>query len=158
MTANCWPQIHVQSMILATDDIGMEVLLFPRPEAVEKMKQIPEYSGAQKKGWPPYPGINDCFQHKIHAVRAEVGSSVLMTTVGYKLDAMMAAYHTGYFEQCDSGAEFLNENTYFGISYHPYETLFFKTNRPVNEKVIDRYTEWTDASNYSSYDFCKAPV
>jgi hypothetical protein len=106
-------------MILATDDIGMEVLLFLPPEAVEKMKQIPEYSGAQKKGWPPYPGINDCFQHKIHAVRAEVGSSVLMTTVGYKLDAMMAAYHTGYFEQCDSGAEFLNENTYFGISYHP---------------------------------------
>jgi tRNA/tmRNA/rRNA uracil-C5-methylase (TrmA/RlmC/RlmD family) len=71
---------------------------------------------------------------------------------------MMAAYHTGYFEQCDSGAEFLNENTYFGISYHPYETLFFKTNRPINEKVIDRYTEWTDARNYSSYDFCKAPV
>ncbi|KAH8746329.1 hypothetical protein BGZ57DRAFT_972847 [Hyaloscypha finlandica] len=129
MTANCWPQIHVQSMILATDDIGMEVLLFPPPEA-----------------------------HKIHAVRAEVGSSVLMTTVGHKLDAMMAAYHTGYFEQCDSGAEFLNENTYFGISYHPYETLFFKTNRPINEKVIDRYTEWTGARNYSSYDFCKAPV
>jgi hypothetical protein len=36
-----------------------------------------------------------------------------------------------------------------------HETLFFKTNRPINEKVIDRSTEWTDARNYSSYDFAR---
>ncbi len=36
MTGNCWPPIHVQSMIWATDEIGMELLLHPPGGASKK--------------------------------------------------------------------------------------------------------------------------
>ena len=144
-------------MILATDSIGMEILLFPPADAVAKMKEIPNYVGHADGAYPPYPGINDCFHDWRHAVRAEIGTSTLIQTVGYKLDVMMSAYHSGPFERClGQHVDFLNKDTYYGISYHPYETVFFKTNRPVDDLMIDRYTEWTNGRNYSSYDYCKA--
>jgi len=80
-----------------------------------------------------------------------------MTAAGYKLDVMMSAYHGESFELCAGRREdFLNKDTYYGISYHPFETLFFKTNRVIDETMIDRYTSWTNGRNYSSYDWCKA--
>ncbi len=36
MTGNCWPQFHVQSMIWATDDVGMELMLNPPAGASKK--------------------------------------------------------------------------------------------------------------------------
>ncbi|KAH8598910.1 hypothetical protein B0O99DRAFT_698234 [Bisporella sp. PMI_857] len=154
ITANCSPQVHVQSMILATDRIGIEVLLFPPAAAVAKVAQLPPVN--MKGEFNLYPGINGCFHEWGAAVSAEIGTSAVMNAAGYKLDVMMSAYHNGKeFEQCNSIVDFLNENTYYGISYHPYETLFFKTNRVIDELMIERYTDWTNGRKYSSYDFCK---
>lgn len=41
MTANCWPTFHVQSMIWATDSIGLSTLLFPPQHALDYLDQNP---------------------------------------------------------------------------------------------------------------------
>ncbi len=46
------------------------------------------------------------------------------------------------------------EGAYDGVSIHPFETLFVKTNRGISPRLVELMTEWTDQSNYSSYDYC----
>jgi hypothetical protein len=41
MTANCWPTFHVQSMIWATDSIGLSTLLFPPQQALDYLALNP---------------------------------------------------------------------------------------------------------------------
>ncbi|KAE9374790.1 hypothetical protein N431DRAFT_221630 [Stipitochalara longipes BDJ] len=41
MTANCWPTFHVQSMIWATDSIGLSTLLFPPEHAIQYLNENP---------------------------------------------------------------------------------------------------------------------
>ncbi|KAN0103338.1 hypothetical protein V8E51_011651 [Hyaloscypha variabilis] len=41
MTANCWPTFHVQSMIWATDSIGLSTLLFPPQHALQYLSEHP---------------------------------------------------------------------------------------------------------------------
>ena len=154
MSANCWPLVHVQTPIIATDRIGIELLLFPPEAAAAKLKDISKYK--DNGMWPPYPGINKCFDKYESAVSIEIGSSALMVAAGYKLDVMLSAFHSGPFEACgDYIPDFMAKDTYYGISYHPYETLFLKTTRKIDLKVLDRYTQWTDGRNYSSYESCK---
>lgn len=165
MTANCWPTFHVQSMIWATDIIGLTALLFPTPAALSTYALNPPASAdldleraAQTP--PQIPGINHCFHSWITAVTAEVGASSLIRAAGYKLDVMMSAYHgiENYEEQCDSSenGDVLRDKKYFGTNVHPFETVFVKTNREVDPVGFARLAEWVDGRGYSSYEFCKA--
>ncbi|KAF4625058.1 hypothetical protein G7Y89_g13112 [Cudoniella acicularis] len=171
MTGNCWPAFHVQSMIWATDMIGIETLLFPSEATVAafKAKGVPHINkstrdGDEDKKTPPAPpqkpGINSCFHTWSSAVNAEVGASSLIEAAGYKLDVMMAAYHgmKDYEAKCpkDGNGDVLWNNKYYGTNVHPFETVFIKANRDVDPVGLEKHTEWMNGREYSSYEFCKA--
>lgn len=164
---NCWPNPHVQSMIWATDSTGLELLLYPpatTPNHAEWIERLPHLDG-----WPgsagkdhdfsaPEVGINSCFNSYFAAVEAEVGASSIIMSAGYRLDAMLARFHSDpeYAEHCDPNRneDMLMDKGYEGTNLHPYETIFAKTNRGIDPLTLDRHTRWTDAEGYSSYDFC----
>jgi hypothetical protein len=161
MTANCWPTFHIQSMIWATDITGLEILLFPPPAAAAQLSTEPLVlpSASFDKLIPaPFPGINSCFHTWGSAVAAEVGSSALIQAAGYKLDAMMTAYHGNdkYQEECDASknGDVLFDKKYFGTNVHPFETVFIKTNRDIDPVGVQRLSEWTKGRKYSSYAYC----
>ncbi|TVY84035.1 hypothetical protein LSUE1_G002760 [Lachnellula suecica] len=165
MTANCWPTFHVQSMIWATDLTGLEVLLFPSPDAIAAYALNPPKSASNDPLEAltvanQAPGINSCFHDWISAVTAEVGASTLIKAAGYKLDVMMSAYHgtENFDETCDASknADVLWDKEYFGTNVHPFETVFMKSNRDVDPVGLERHTQWVQGRGYSSYDFCKA--
>jgi hypothetical protein len=166
MTANCWPSLHVQSMIWATDRTGIELLLSPPEDVVSFLTENPTYDPLTKTegdvALPPhYTGINDCFHTWGDAVSAEIGSSALIKAAGYQLDVMMSAYHStvDYETICEKTvdkADPLQDSSYFGINVHPFDPVFIKTNRDVDTLVVDRLTQWADGRGYSSYAYCKA--
>ncbi|CZT46459.1 uncharacterized protein RSE6_06886 [Rhynchosporium secalis] len=170
MTANCWPTFHIQSMIWATDLIGITTLLFPPKKALDYLSTHPHYaprssSSPEKRhtrSTSPSTifGINGCFSTWHSAVRAEVSSTSLILASGYKVDALMLAYQglPRYKENlsCKENQDLLFPGNYFGIDVHPFETVFMKANRDVSPKVLERYSEWMEAKKYSSYDVCKA--
>ena len=151
MTGNCWPSWHVQSMIWATDSLGISALLFPPKNS----KLLPP-----KEDGTPEVGINGCFHTWDEAVHAEIFATKVIKAAGYKATVMMSAFHSDaeYEEHCDSGGngDVLWNGKYFGTNVHPYETIFLKTNRDIDPVLMERLTKWTDGSGYSSYDHCPA--
>jgi len=163
MTANCWITFHVQSMIWATDIIGLETLLFPPESAIKEIRSHPSFDPVEHEVTPnptAFHTINTCFHTWGEAVAAEIGSSALIRAAGYKLDVMMSAYHgkENYEEMCDSKekGDVLFEGKYFGINVQPFETIFMKSNRNVDPGVLERHSEWMKGRGYSSYDYCRA--
>lgn len=140
MTYNCEPfDRHVQSMILATDNVGLDVLLDPASEC-----------------------LSTCPDGYQSAVQVEIRMTGKIKEAGYKVDTMMQEFH-GQADFADSckGRDRLLEGAYpgglqgKGSFIHPYETLFFKANRGIQEKLLGKLTEWTDAAGYSSFDVCQ---
>lgn len=164
MTANCVPTFHIQSMIWATDIIGLKTLLFPSDAVLEAYALNPplpfnEEKAEHDKTHPQKPGMNICFSDMTSAVTAEIGASTLIKAAGYKVGAVMSAYHDmeRYEEVCNSSREgdLLYDKKYFGTNVHPFETMFMKSNRKIDEVGLARHSEWVDERGYSSYDFCK---
>ncbi|RDW89579.1 hypothetical protein BP6252_01611 [Coleophoma cylindrospora] len=159
MTGNCSPAFHVQSMIWATDRVGLELLLHPTSEQVSAAEKYRQFNVDPSSPRLP-PGINHCFHTWSSAVNAEVGASQLIKAAGYSLDVMMSAYHKNehYEDDCESSGtdDVLWEGKYEGINVHPFETIFLKSNRNINPVGLSKLTEWTDGRAYSSYNFCKA--
>lgn len=166
MTANCWPSFHVQSMIWATDDIGIDILLHPPQAAVEALSTRPHFDPESHEivttPPPQAPGINACFHTWGSAVAAEISTTALIQAVGYKVDVMMTAFHgkDSYIEKCDSSVngDVLFDKKYYGTNVHPYETIFLKSNRDIDPIGLEKLTEWTRGRKYSSYDYCSARV
>lgn len=168
MTFGCQPIPHVQSMIWATDSIGMEILLFPSANLTAPLKSyllkaLPKvYLGdpiSKHVASLTIPGINSCPRNHAHAVALEVYATPLMKTAGYEVDAVMKAYHgiEGYENVCKKGLEkgdVLLPDGYWGTNIHPFDTVFAKTNRKIDPAVLRRLTEWTEKTGYSSYDYC----
>lgn len=144
MTGNCQPNFHVQSMIWATDSVGLRLLLHPPPPK--------DPSAAQEVG------INGCFHTWAEAVHAETSATQIILDAGYKASVMMTAFHSdvNFIDHCDTGGngDVLWNGFYYGANVHPYETIFMKSNRDIDPVLMDRLTEWTDKSGYSSYDHC----
>lgn len=149
MTGNCWPSWHVQSMIWATDSIGLQALLYP-PKNHPLLP--PGVNGTAEVG------INGCFHTWDQAVHAEIFATKVIKAAGYKATVLMSAYYSdpNYEDNCDSGGngDVLWNGRYFGTNIHPYETIFIKANRDIDPVLLDRLTKWQDASGYSSYDHC----
>lgn len=163
-TLSCKPVPHVQSMIWATDRIGLETLLFPTDEQYELTKNsLPPWGETKLQTEVPKfetvgAGINRCPHEYWDAVSVEVFATPLIKAAGYKVDVMMAAYHKQerYEDGCDSYTLPLDDGGYFGMNPHPFDTVFSKSNwRGVNMKVIDTLSEWADGRKYSSYDYCR---
>lgn len=153
MTANCWPRFHVQSMIWATDAVGMSLLLYPPANS----------SAADRFGAAGDPvGLAGCYDGWDAAVHAEIGSTALITSQGYEVDVMMAAFHGwgggggDYAASCNntSNGDVLWNGRYFGTNVHPYETVFMKANRNIDPVLMERLTEWHEARGLTSWDTC----
>lgn len=146
MTANCDPMFHVQSMIWATDRVGLELLLHPPPD--------PNLPADAKQE----VGINSCFHTWESAVHAEIHATRIILDAGYEATVMMTAYHAKktFIEDClkDGNSDTLWNGKYYGTNVHPYETVFMKSNRDIDPVLMSRLTEWTDGIGYSSYDHC----
>lgn len=158
MTVNCeGPVPHIQSMIWATDRIGIETLLYP---TVAQMRRLRTSLKSMKTDTPvpdmESPGINSCPSEYWKAVAVEVYASPLIKAAGYNIDAMMTAFHANpnYQDECADVQDVLYEDKYFGINIHPYDTIFAKANRGTNALTLQKYTDWMDESKYSSYDHC----
>ena len=158
MTMNCRPRVHIQSMIWATDRIGMEILLYPSYALVEKYQE--ELAGKDTAPVPSmkHAGMNSCPHEYWDAVAIEVYATGLLQTAGYKVDSMMLAYHSSkhYETECLGGQNLQGHGMYYGMDFHPYDTFFLKTNRNIDPLVIDRFTGWTDQWGYTSYEACDA--
>ncbi|KAI3541512.1 hypothetical protein CSPX01_07600 [Colletotrichum filicis] len=152
MTLNCIPRLHVQSMIFATDDVGMSILLDPTVAT--------SASEDDRFGSKDAPvGLSGCYADWNAAVHAEVGTTGLIMNAGYKVDAMMTALHSeqGVEEYCKAHPEsgdLLWDKKYFGSNIHPYETVFIKANRNVDPSLISSMTDWHMRMKSNSFDVC----
>ncbi|CAK7224278.1 hypothetical protein SCUCBS95973_005462 [Sporothrix curviconia] len=154
LTANCWPRAHIQSMIYATDDIGMGILLDPEHAT----------SGIADKYGPADAtvGLTGCYSGHKAAVHSEVGLATLFLNAGYEVDAMMAAFDhkVGLVEYCNTTGlgtgDLLSTGQYYDTTIHAYDTLFIKTNRKIDPVGIKRLTEWHLRANITSRELCSA--
>ncbi|KAG9239364.1 hypothetical protein BJ875DRAFT_448537 [Amylocarpus encephaloides] len=166
MTVNCSPTLHVQSMILATDITGLEVLLYPSDKTLAAYHADPPKTYYQNGRSLPdqVPGMNGCFHDWLSAVTAEISLTTLLHRAGYTVDVMMSGFHgvgdgslEAYENICVDVGDILWQNKYYGINIHPFETIFIKSNRNIAPLTLERHSEWVRASGYSSYDHCPAP-
>ncbi|KAJ0309142.1 hypothetical protein COL516b_003040 [Colletotrichum fioriniae] len=151
MTANCWPRFHVQSMIWATDSVGIDLLLNPPPGS-----SVKDDFGTENDP----VGLGGCYDGWNHAVHAEIGATGTFLKQGYKVDLMMTAFQKSknYIEECDTSqnGDVLWNGKYFGTNVHPYETIFIKANRDIDPTLIEHLTTWHQASGFDSYAACKS--
>jgi hypothetical protein len=131
MAYDCYPAHHVQPMLWATDGVGIKLLLNPL-------------------------SLGTCYKDADSAIDAEMRSSLLVTDANYKVDVMMSAYKENrtYTLRCDE-EDHEWDDAYYTTNAHPFDTMF--TSRWVDEAsgALGKMTQWTDHSQYSSYDACK---
>ena len=90
MTANCYPAFHIQSMIWATDDVGMELMLFRRRwEETDNPGPENLIEGMSRPG----VALQGCYNDRNAAIGAEVGATSAIRNAGYEVSALMAAFH-----------------------------------------------------------------
>lgn len=150
-TINCEPTPHVQSMLWATDEIGMDILLDPELA----------YTVGVKDHWGQAEdpvGLSFCHETMAQAVHTELGSTRLITSQGYGVDVLMTAYAgaENLEEYCKSGQfeDPLYPGKYYGSNIHPYETIFMKANRDIDPALLDKMTEWHLRRPLDSWTTC----
>lgn len=149
MSYNCHADMgHLQSMVWATDRLGLSLIMQPPPSGVGY--------------WCPIDMVD--------AIYGETRTTPTIHDAGYEVDAMTAVYHShdgddlnadgrpdhrpdGYLKGCNDD-DFWHEGAYYGFNIHPYETVFTKSARKMQELLIGNLTVWADGSGYSSYDVC----
>ncbi len=180
MTANCFPQFHIQSMIWATDSIGMELLLYPRRQHHEEEQLLDDDENDETPVTTTTTAqdlvaLQGCFNEHNRAIGAEVGTTAMIRAAGYEVDALMAAFHKASVHGADDGADdagyaadcgteagagdVLFDGTYFGSNVHPYETVFIKANRNIDPTTLGLLTDWhrsgrITGSGNGSWDVC----
>lgn len=153
-TANCQPSPHVQSMLWATDDVGMGILL--DPALAHSVPQADHWGTADDP-----VGLSFCHETMDAAVHSELGSTRLLTSQGYAVDVLMTAYElsagAGIEEYCKNGQfeDILYDKKYYGTNIHPYETVFVKANRDIEPVLVEKLSDWHLRDGLSSWDTCK---
>ncbi|KAJ3161109.1 hypothetical protein HDU86_007730 [Geranomyces michiganensis] len=107
---------HMQTQILAMDAAGYEA-------AIPALQCQPTIEDAIFRGEVPLTGI---VQREGYGVRS------ITTAFGADPDECTQA-DTNY------------KGKYYGMSLHPYEVIFIKTNRHIDDLALDRYTTWHDS-------------
>lgn len=139
-------------MLLATDDVGMAVLLDPE---LGLEASVDDFYGSHLDP----VGFSACFETLHKAVHAEIGITQLFLSQGFDVDVVMTAPHsqpsfTRFCEEHGKPDDFLYHNRYLGTNVHPYETMFMKANREIDPTLLDRLTEWHMSANMTSWDTC----
>ncbi|KAK3935501.1 hypothetical protein QBC46DRAFT_397422 [Diplogelasinospora grovesii] len=152
-TMNCQPRPHVQSMLFATDDVGMSILLDP---ALATSVHSEDFGG----GVNDPVGFTPCFETLLKAVHSEIGITQLIRSQGYEVDVLLTAFHAAktpasYCEENGNPDDILYDGQYFGTTVHPYETVFIKANRDIGPATLSAMTRWHLAREMSSWDTCR---
>ncbi|KAI0840599.1 hypothetical protein F5Y06DRAFT_243814 [Hypoxylon sp. FL0890] len=142
MTANCLPKFHIQSMVLATDSIGMGLLL-------EDPSVLNTHHGNQTIAF------EGCYRDKKHVVQSEIKATAVIKKAGYKVDALMAAFRKSEDYEGDC-AKNSTEDAFWGETYddtdiHPYETMFMEANRIIEPFSISQLAAWQSPSANASW-------
>lgn len=117
---------HVQSMLLVTDMIGLKI-------------------GIDNKIFDR----NFMSMGKIETIiKKEIGFSRAIIEKGFNISCMLQLYRNIDFRNDVSeklkdviGDHWYHEK-YVGINISPFEVIFFKTNRNVTPKILEKYTKW----------------
>lgn len=150
-TLNCQPSPHVQSMIWATDNIGMSILLNPD---LARSVGIADYWGTEEDP----VGLSFCPETMIQAVHSEIGSTRLIEAQGYEVDVLMTAYagarNPGAYCRAGQLDDVLYDGQYYGSNVHPYELVFMKANRDIDPVLLEKMTEWHLSRDMDSFTTC----
>jgi hypothetical protein len=121
---------HVQTMLWCTDQIGLQIVKPVLSLNVRAQKEL------------------DRELNKTEVVIfQEIGLSQQILAESFNLRCILEPYEEDYtkgnimINTETQGGDPWYEGSYFGRSLHPYETIFFKTNRGVNEKELQKCTE-----------------
>ena len=115
---------HVQSMFFCTDRVGLDLI---RPKI-----------------------INGEILDKVQTViQKELGLSLTILDAGYNITCILPRYQVDFRNPDNQWLNSQNgthgdvqfEGAYFGRTLHPIETIFFKTNRRINESSLTQLTE-----------------
>lgn len=150
---NCQPWPHVQSMLLATDDVGMSILL--NPSLANTVHRNDFFGNVDD-----LTGFTPCYGSMHKAIHGEMGLTELIRQQGYEVDVLLAAFQaetpTTYCAANGNPEDILYEGHYFGTNVHPYELVFIKANRNIDPTLLDKMTSWHLSQNTSAWDTCGA--
>jgi hypothetical protein len=122
---------HLPSMLLATDNVGLDLIL---------------------------PNLK-CYTTKKEAIiEAELEMAWMVMAGGYKARSIQASFTDDYWRSACSrpgqGELPLERNGYYGGNIQPYEVIFIKTKTSrAQRRALENYTGWFQ--NFSSLDHCK---
>lgn len=115
-------------MLLATDPIGLELLLTPL-------------------------GLDACHNDYIEAVDTEIRLTSLIKAGGYKVEATMSLFRDSddFADACKNPNPF---DSYPGGFVTPFETIFVKSRSmpPAGVELVDKYSHWS--RHYDSRQYC----
>ncbi|TPX55863.1 hypothetical protein PhCBS80983_g04967 [Powellomyces hirtus] len=106
---------HLQTMALAFDQQGYEA-------AIPALQCPATIADAIRNGEVPLTG--------------------LIEKQGFKTHSLMASAQADPTE-CGEG-DMNYQGKYYGMNFHPYELVFMKTNRGIDDNAVKRYTDWHD--------------
>lgn len=158
-------------MVWATDSEGLDLLLNPPAQSPRHdawMETLfthandfprPKDYKTEDPDWVEQ-GLSQCFPNRQKAVEGEIAATGIILAAEKKVDVLLSKYQTSLdhdvMEFCEPlGAwDPQSEGGYDGMSIHPYESIFIKTNRGISPEVIESMTGWFDEIKYSSYEQC----
>lgn len=142
----------VQSMILVTDKVGMDLFLTGNTLNMHnRSKSNFEFDPLSRIG------LSSCYNEKIGALSAEVSLTNLLISKDYESTVLLTSVSSSQsYQTYTNNGDFLHPNTYYGFDVHPYETIFFKANREIAPELIKDLTDWHNESGYSSWKVCKS--
>jgi hypothetical protein len=123
---------HVQSYMMCTDKVGLRLAIKAEIFKVEGFANIPK---------------------KAIIYKCEVGLSLCVLNGGYDIKCMLKAYdHIDFHDYYKTkvlpsnlnftiDSDMCSSGHYCGISFHPYEVIFFKSNRGITSDVLDVYAK-----------------
>ena len=144
-TYRCDPVQHVQSMVMATDRIGINVLLHGNTSDHNE----PLDTTGPTFNWHNLKGLSYCAGNHFSAIETEISLTNLMYKAGYQVRVLMSQSMTSptFYEYCILGG--------WG-DVHPYEVIFTKANININldYPLLKKLSTWHDNSGYTSWDVC----
>jgi hypothetical protein len=130
---------YVQSMLMATDEVGLNIAI---------------------KNGIFSPDIKN-MEHMDVVVNKEVEYSKLIFQQGYNINCTMSLLHNFNFQKASlvdlwgiRNYDVNHEHSYIGVSLDPYDVIFIKSNRHIDEYKLDLYSKIVNRSN--NYDICPA--
>jgi hypothetical protein len=156
-TFNFWAG-HIQSMVLATDTIGIKILLAGNGTTDSTIETDKKYINKDHGNPESLIGLNGCPDSKFRAVSTEISLTHLIRRAGYQIAVQMTSA-TAIQTKEHNASYYAPYNDYNLASVHPYEIIFIKAREgwggSIDTEYLNRLSEWHDDLDTSSWQTCK---